>query len=339
MNVLKKIIAGLLVLAALLAVAAVAAIVAFGASPSASSEKVSFSIAKGETMESVANRLEKQGIIRSALFLRVFAKARGSEQSFQQGNYAFARNLSAVQIHDLIVSGKQVNLRVTIPEGFTLSQIARHLESLQICKAADFMAAAGDPVLLKDCRIPGKTAEGYLFPDTYYFPQDFPAETAVRFMVNQFWENLKGVKGYAPSMSPEQVRDKLIVASIVEREYINPTEAPLMASVFYNRLSIRKPLESCATVVYVMTEEYKLAHPHKLFYRDLDRQSPYNTYLHAGLPPGPISNPGLTAIQAAFQPAKSDYMYFVLKGPQATQHFFSRTFAEHNSASIFYLKG
>jgi UPF0755 protein len=112
-----------------------------------------------------------------------------------------------------------------------------------------------------------------------------------------------------------------------------------MASVFFNRLSVRKPLESCATVVYVMTEELGLAHPARLFYRDLARESAYNTYLHAGLPPGPISNPGLVALKAAFEPAKSDFLYFVLKAPNARQHNFSKTFAEHSQATVLYLKG
>lgn len=336
---LKKVIGVSIIFFVLLAAGLVAGAIWFNSSPSGREGQLSLVIRKGQNLEQIAQGLEERGVIRSALFLRVYSRLMGTEQAFRQGSYSFDARLGTAAIHDLIVSGQQLNIRITIPEGYTARQIAAVLAENKICAAADFLAAVKDAGFLKELGLPGATADGYLFPDTYLFPEDYPAEAVVRYMAENFRSKLREVVPDWSTRSDAAIRAALIVASIVEREYITPSETPLMASVFFNRLGMKKPLESCATIVYIMTEEKGLPHPSRLFYRDLARESPYNTYLHAGLPPGPISNPGLTALKAAFKPADTDFLYFVLKGPNATQHHFSRTFTEHSQATVLFLKG
>jgi UPF0755 protein len=335
----KKIIGFGLILVAIMAAVGFGVAIWLNTSPAVHDEQLSLVIHQGQSLESIATTLQERGIVRSALFLRIYARLLGTEQSFRQGRYSFRSILSTREIHDLIVSGKQVNLKVTIPEGFTSRQIAVLLGQEKICDPDDFLAAVKDAGFLGEMGLPGATADGYLFPDTYLFPEKYPAESVVRYMVENFRDKLQAAVPDWAKRSAKEQRAALVIASIVEREYISPEEAPKMASVFYNRLEMNKPLESCATIVYVMTEEQNLPHPSRLFYRDLARKSAYNTYLHSGLPPGPISNPGLTALKAAFNPEKTDFLYFVLKGPNSGQHIFTRTFAEHSQATVLYLKG
>jgi UPF0755 protein len=241
-------------------------------------------------------------------------------------------------VHDYLTSGSQELHRVTIPEGWTAGRIAGHLEAEGITSAGAFEEAVRNPELLGDFGIPAESAQGYLYPDTYMFEQDYPAEKVARHMIVTFFDVVSRIAPEAAEMTEAELFDKVTVASIVEREYLTPEEAPKMASVFYNRLEEGYRLESCATVVYVMTEEQGLEHPDKLYYQDLDRKSPYNTYRNPGLPPGPISNPGAVALDAAFHPADTDYRFFVLEGPNAQEHHFSRSLTEHNRAKVYYLK-
>jgi UPF0755 protein len=143
----------------------------------------------------------------------------------------------------------------------------------------------------------------------------------------------------ALSLSPEELNRRVILASIVEREYRVDEEAPLMAGVFFNRLEIGMALQSCATVEYVITEIQGRPHPRVLYDRDTEIQDPYNTYNRPGLPPGPIAAPGMAALRAAFNPAPSDYLYFRLVNPDEGRHYFSKTFDEHIRAGALYLKG
>jgi len=301
-------------------------------------EQVAFRIDRGESVARIATRLEQAGLLRSVLPFRAITRLSGTETRIQRGNYALGRDMSAMELHERLISGSQVLTRVTIPEGRTTSQIARILERSEITDADSFRAAASDPELLAELGVPAENAEGYLFPDTYLFPEDYPAELVVGSMVQGFFRTIDRIEPDHRELAAEELHERVILASIVEREYITEEEAPLIASVFYNRLNAGMRLESCATVVYVMTEEEGLAHPDRLFYRDLERQSEYNTYLNSGLPPGPIATPGAVALDAAFNPADSDYWFFVLRGPEAREHHFSRTLQEHNEATVLYLR-
>ena len=182
--------------------------------------------------------------------------------------------------------------------------------------------------------------EGYLFPETYLFPLGYPAPKVITAMADTFFSRLDSISpGAAGSMSPSELNRLVILASIVEREYRVSEEAAVMAGVFFNRLKIGMALQSCATVEYVITEIQGRPHPEQLFNRDLEIRDPYNTYLRPGLPPGPISAPGETALRAVFNPAQSDYLYFRLTDQGTGRHYFSRTLDDHIRAGALYVKG
>jgi len=297
-----------------------------------------FSIQRGESLSRISERLQGEGYIRFAPLLDVIGRIRGTQGAFKAGYYRIPSGASTLAVHQLLVEGAQSLEKLTIPEGWTLGKIARHLEAQGVCAAADFVAAARSPQLLAKYGVQGSSLEGYLFPDTYLVPRPFPADTMVDLMVRTFFDAMAVIHPAWREMPPEKLRDTLIVASIVEREYRIAEEAPLIASVFYNRLKKNIGLESCATLEYIITEIQQKAHPEYITIEDEKVDSPYNTYKWAGLPPGPISNPGRTALAAAFHPAQTAYLYFVLKDPEAGRHFFSRDLTEHNQAKRLYLK-
>jgi UPF0755 protein len=297
-----------------------------------------FSIEKGESLSRISHDLQDQGFIRCAPLLETVGRLRGTQSDFKAGYYRIPGGSSTLAIHDFLVAGSQNLGRVTIPEGWTSTKIARHLEAEGVCPAADFLAATRSPAILAEFGVAGKSVEGYLFPDTYFVPRPFPAGTFVQLMVRTFFENVGRIEPGWERMTREKLGETLVVASIVEREYRVDEEAPLIASVFYNRLRRNIGLESCATLEYIITEIQQKAHPEYITIEDEKLDSPYNTYKWAGLPPGPISNPGRTALEAAFRPARTDYLYFVLRDTETGSHFFSRDLKEHNQAKYLYLK-
>jgi UPF0755 protein len=207
-----------------------------------------------------------------------------------------------------------------------------------VVSRAELLSAGASPDLLQRFRVSAENLEGYLYPDTYYFPAGYPAEAIVEQMAANFFDQVKEIAPEAAGLSPEKLHEKLIVASIVEREYRRAEEAPLIASVFYNRLKYNIGLESCATLEYIITDLEDRPHPKYLTAEDKRIDSPYNTYKWAGLPPGPISNPGRVALKAALRPARTGYFYFVLKNSETGQHFFSESLTLHNWAKYLYLK-
>ena len=244
-----------------------------------------------------------------------------------------------LSIRDLFVSGKQLLIKVTVPEGYTLKKIASLLNDSGIVDSASFLGAASDADLLNEYGIPGKSFEGYLYPDTYLMPRSYSAKQAVRSMADTFFKRVAAIASKPiSSFSAEELYRVVTLASIVEREYRIDDEAPLMAGVFQNRLKIGMALQSCATVEYIITEIQGKAHPEVLYNKDIAIIDPYNTYVNRGLPPGPISCPGKTALDAAFNPASSDYLFFRLVDPSEGKHRFSRTLNEHLKAGIIYLK-
>jgi UPF0755 protein len=305
--------------------------------PAGSTERL-FSIDRGESLSQISRQLRDQGFIRFAPLLDVIGRLRGTQAVFKAGYYRIPAGASTLAIHDLLVMGAQTLGKVTIPEGWTLGKIARHLEAEGITGAADFLAAARSPSVMAEFGITEPSMEGYLFPDTYFVPRPFPARTMVELMARTFFQNLAAVQPEWKNLPTDSLRQKIIMASIVEREYQVDQEAPLIASVFYNRLRLNIGLESCATLEYIITEIQQKPHPEYITLEDEKIDSPYNTYKWAGMPPGPISNPGRTALEAAFKPARSDYLYFVLRDPAAGRHFFSRNLNEHNQAKYLYLK-
>ncbi|MBT3272283.1 MAG: endolytic transglycosylase MltG [Spirochaetales bacterium] len=297
-----------------------------------------FAVKRGESVHQISSRLEEAGLIRSNLFLRIYSRLKGTETAFQSGSYRISGGATTLEIHDVLVLGSEILHKVTIPEGWTLSRISEVLEDAEITSAEEFRTAAAKRDLLAELGIRGSSADGFLFPDTYMFPKNYPAEEVLRHMVARFYAVLDDMKAGYRNLSEQELYAKIILASIIEREYVVPEEAPFMASVFYNRLDIDMKLQSCATVVYALSEELDMEYPEYLTLKDLEVESDYNTYLNPGIPPGPISNPGRTALTSVFFPERTDYLFFLLKDPNTGTHEFTATYGQHLSAKNLYIK-
>ena len=232
------------------------------------------------------------------------------------------------QILKLLSSGQQEYIKISIPEGFTISKIAELLEENRVCSKNDFINISKDKNLLSKYQIPADSCEGYLFPDTYFFTLGMKTETVICSMLDNFFEKIKTIPNLSEK-NPEDLFYTVRLASIVEREYRLEEEAPLIASVFQNRLRYNIGLYSCATVVYILTEIEGRPHPDRILIEDTKIDSPYNTYKNAGLPPGAISNPGIVALNAATNPPKTNYYFFQVADPQTGRHVFTKSFEEH----------
>lgn len=344
MNV-KKIFALFLIAAGVLLAGSCAAVLAFsnlnkpvtenGNSLSAgSSGGVLFTVESGSSVKEITADLENTRLIRSGLFAHFYS--RFFNLSLKAGTYMLSPSASTAEILRTISEGDIAVFKITVPEGLTLSKTAGLFSEAGI-RAEDFIRAAKDRTLLSEFNIPASSAEGYLFPDTYFVSYGTSSERAVRMMVSTFFEKAAALEGF-PGRG-EDLHDKVILASIVEREYRVKEEAPLIAGVFVNRLKINMGLQSCATIEYIITEIMGREHPERLTAQDIAVENDYNTYLWAGLPPGPISNPGLTALQAAFSPAKTKYFYFRLNDNSSGTHTFTVSLDDHIEAGReIYLK-
>lgn len=290
-------------------------------------EKVFVEIPHGTSRWGVAGILRQDDVIRNRLAFELFSIWHGRSPE-QAGEYFFDHQVDSREVFWKIARGQVFVHIVTIPEGWTKFDIARELERQGICSREDFLSAAGDTSLISDLAPQAHSLEGFLFPSTYEFTRHTTCQQIAEIMVHHFravWEsaNPSGSTQFPAGLDLEQV---VSLASLVERETPNPAERPLVASVFYNRLQHKAPLQCDPTVQYAMEIA---GHPEKnVRPEDLRINSPYNTYEHRDLPPGPIANPGEASLRAALTPAQTDYMYFVANDQGG--HFFSRTLAEHN---------
>jgi UPF0755 protein len=307
-------------------------------SPQIPAEGYVFKVLKGENLSEIAGRLNREGLIRSQLLLILFSRLNQTETAFKNGYFRILPGDSMIDVHNLLVAGYQEQVRVTVPEGWTMKKIAGYMEEQGIADREEFLEAAASISLLDQFGIPAENLEGYLFPDTYFFPRGYPAYGVVEEMVENLFRRLEEIAPEALQWERDKLHRTIIMASIVEREYRRREEAPLIASVFYNRLEYNIGLESCATLGYIITDIQNKPHPAFLSSEDKRIDSPYNTYKWAGLPPGPISSPGAVALQAAFHPADTGFYYFLLKDPQTGEHYFSEDLQEHNWAKYYYLK-
>ncbi|NIA08210.1 MAG: endolytic transglycosylase MltG [Nitrospiraceae bacterium] len=284
----------------------------------------------GSTFSSVARRLEADGLIRSKTGLYVLAWWEDATTKIKAGEYLLSPTQTPQDILDYLVQGKVREYVVTIPEGFNLFQIADLLKEAGLTSRKSFLAAARDRQFLHTLGIDADSAEGYMYPDTYQLTKDATAHEIVRTFVERFWEvwNSEGF-GKRTDETGVDIQDIVILASIVEKEAMRPSERPIIASVFWNRLKKGMPLQSDPTVYYGILVETKV-NRHRLRWRDLREKTPYNTYRIKGFPAGPISNPGRASIRAVLYPARDSYLYFVSKNDGT--HYFSRTLAEHNRA-------
>lgn len=284
----------------------------------------------------IAAILQQEGIIKSSLFFRLYAQYKGYDQKLQAGCYLLSPEMSLDEILTTLQQGVifKEGLRFTIPEGFTVEQIADKLENeglvdketfLRLCReypresSFDFLQ-----VVPAQVQYP---LEGYLFPDTYEIRQDVTPEEIVDLMLRRFDEVFEETFRQRAEELGFSLHEIVTIASLVEKEARVANERPLISAVFHNRLKLESMpyLQSCATVQYALGEAKAV-----LTYQDLEVDSPYNTYLYPNLPPGPIASPGREALIAALYPAEVDYLYFVYKEDGSGEHYFSSTLEEHN---------
>lgn len=278
-------------------------------------------IKKGEGVWEIAKKLEENGIIKSALVFTLEALRTGSYNKLKPGEYGFYLHQSLREVLEMLVEGRVLVKKITIPEGFTLWQIADLLEKNEICNKQEFLTLAENPAIAKKYGLPGPTLEGYLFPDTYYFYRNSHPGIVIKTMVENFWKHWKKYEPIAKKQK-KSIKEVVTLASIVEKEAYDPKEKPLIAAVYLNRLKKRLPLQADPTINYALKEFRRLTY--KDYY---NVKSPYNTYLNPGLPPTPIGNPGEESIKAVLFPAKVPYLYFVSAGNGS--HIFSTTYKQH----------
>jgi UPF0755 protein len=288
-------------------------------------------VPRGSTFHDIADQLAKTGVIANAATFRIYAKLKHADTSAHAGAFRFEAHQSAADVLAQLQSGgAQIARWVTIPEGFTAKQIAQRLQDEGFGSALDYYAAfMRDSIVVDGART--KNMEGYLFPSTYLIPTDATPAVVERILSDQFRKELPPDAAAKAKAHGLTVPQAVVVASLIEREAKADDERPLMAGVYYNRLRLGMPLEVDASIEYALPEHHTV-----ITYGDLRTDSPYNTYLHQGLPPTPIANPGGPSLQAAFNPKPSPYLYYVYKGNG--HHAFAKTLAEQNANVAKYLK-
>jgi UPF0755 protein len=279
----------------------------------------------------IADRLGQAGVVRSrAAFLGLVA-LKGSMRRLKAGEYEIPRDATTLDVLELIESGRVRQHAVLHPEGATVSELARLLEGERLARAEDVLKAASSEKLRQALGIEGPSLEGYLFPDTYQFVRGMSVDEMLSRMVQRMRGKLTPEVQARARERGLSVHQLLTLASIIEREAVDPTEQKLISAVFWNRLRLDMPLQADPTVQYAVAKERRA-----LTRADLASDDPYNTYVHRGLPPGPIASPGAGAIAAALEPAPVKFLYFVARGPDDRRHYFSTTVAEHNAAVARY---
>lgn len=288
-------------------------------------------ISEGATFQQVASLLEREQLIKSRSAFVLLGKAHEADRKIHPGEYELNAAMPPADILSKLLAGRVVLHSVTIPEGYTIDQIADVLAEHQITDRAEFVRLAKDKSFMKTLGISAESLEGYLYPDTYRFARPTTEMDVIKTMVDQLGQVMT-VEWQARARDLHlTVHEVLTLASVIEKETGAGDERPQIASVFHNRLKKKIPLQSDPTVIYGLPNFDGNLHK-----KDLSHPSPYNTYRWAGLPPGPIASPGAQSIRAALYPAPSSNLYFVSKNDGT--HQFSATLVEHNKAVEKYQK-
>jgi UPF0755 protein len=282
----------------------------------------------GSSSMSIATTLQHAGVLRSPLAFQLLHYAM-PKKTLKAGEYRFARPASGLEIFERIARGDVLQRIVVIPEGFNIYEIASAIETAGLGKKEDFLAeATHDTALVRAIDPQAKSLEGYLFPDTYQFSRIMTMHDMAAAMVHRFQKE-------AQSLGLAHDAHRLVtLASIVEKETAAPDERPEIASVYLNRLDKNMALAADPTVAYaaMLKGTYRGA----IYQSDLQSDSPYNTYKFAGLPPGPIANPGAASLQAAINPSHTTYLFFVAAGDGSGRHHFSTNFEQHERNVLAY---
>ncbi len=301
-----------------------------GFSPLTPKHPVTLSIAPGSSLGVVAEKLAEEGVVRSAVALKLLARLHHQTGKIQAGQYRFSDPATPEEVLNRLTAGDVVKVSLTIPEGFTLKQIVERISKEGYGDRATLWQLAHDPAFITSFNIKAESLEGYLFPETYLFAPGIGEKELLKMMVEQFFARLTPQLKEKARTLGLTLHQWVTLASIIEKETAIVKEMPLISSVFHNRLKRKIPLQTDPTVIYGIKDfDGNLTRKH------LETPSPYNTYLNRGLPPGPIASPGLAALTAAVTPARTKYLYFVATGDGG--HTFSRTLQEHNRAVKEYL--
>jgi len=297
-----------------------------GPADRSSEEMIVVTVAEGSGTESIGRLLEENGVIKSTFEFKLKSRLDGNDGKYKAGSYELSPSMSMDEIMEIMVSGKQKSIKVTVPEGYTLRQIAETAAASGICTTEEFLAESSTGVF--DFKYDDQMAEGelryegFLFPDTYLLSENASAHDLIQMMLNRFTE-IYDPQAANATMTSCSLMEVITVASLIEREARADEERPLIASVIYNRLDKGMKLQIDATVQYALGEQKD-----RLLYSDLKVESPYNTYTNEGLPPAPIASPGQASINAALNPAQSDYLFYVLKSADSIEHNFAVTDTE-----------
>ncbi len=302
-------------------------------------ESVTFEIEPGMHSTAVTKKLEQSGLIRSSLIFSYYLRYKDEGSRFQAGEYELTPGMTLDDMIEKFNTGDTIPIemvRFTVPEGMTVAQMAEEFSSQGLIQQEEFLRLVSEPqnfmaTSIQDIPADGDYMhwlEGYLFPETYEIVKEGFSEQV---MVQRMLEELDHKLEELPEDWPQQLEklgltfhEVMTVASLIEREVILDEERPIVAGVIYNRLEIGQKLQIDATVQYALGE-----HKDRVIYEDLEIDHPYNTYLYAGLPPGPIAAPGLASIQAALYPEESPYFYYVTKKDGSQEHLFAETYAQH----------
>jgi len=283
--------------------------------------------ARGTSTRSIATTLAEKGVVQERwLFLAGRALRRGA--TLQAGEYKFDKPASPLEIIGRLARGDIYYMELLVPEGYNMYDIADAVGKLGTMRPAAFLEAAKDPAMIRDIDPEAPSLEGYLFPNKYRVYRHTTAQQICRMMTGEFRARWKALN------TPANVHRTMTLASMVEREARRPEERPVVASVFRNRLKIGMRLDCDPTTVYAALLENR--YRGTIYRSDLDNPSAWNTYQHAGLPPGPIANPGISSIEAVLTPAETPYLYFVAKADGSGGHNFSESINQHNAAVAQY---
>ena len=278
-------------------------------------------VAEGDSFYGVLNKLSEEDKIKNEFLVKLYLKIRGIKPEVLAGTYKLDKSMTLDEIITLLSNDSTIGkIYITIPEGYTIDDIATELEENNICSSEDFINSVKNydlPAYVSNNPNKRYNLEGFLFPDTYSFNENENADFVVKTMINRFeevWQEL--VQSLNLSIADDEIEKIVNVASIIEKEAVVDSERSLISSVIYNRIAIEMPLQIDATVIY----SYGY-HIEKIYEKHLEIDSPYNTYMYYGLPIGPISNPGRASLMAALKPEKTDYLYYLLESEYT--HYFT----------------
>ena len=278
-------------------------------------------VAEGDSFYGVLNKLSEEDKIKNEFLVKLYLKIRGIKPEVLAGTYKLDKSMTLDEIITLLSNDSTIGkIYITIPEGYTIDDIATELEENNICSSEDFINSVKNydlPAYVSNNPNKRYNLEGFLFPDTYSFNENENADFVVKTMINRFeevWQEL--VQSLNLSIADDEIEKIVNVASKIEKEAVVDSERSLISSVIYNRIAIEMPLQIDATVIY----SYGY-HIEKMYEKHLEIDSPYNTYMYYGLPIGPISNPGRASLMAALKPEKTDYLYYLLESEYT--HYFT----------------